>query len=205
MRRPRALLAVVSAALLLVGPVACGVRTDRGPSFADEADVPFGLLDPATTTTTASTTTTTAPPPEQIVLFRLCFRRGDRVVVVARDAPAAGAPLLADIVEALVAGPDEGEQAIGLGSALFAPDLVLSVTPAAGVAAVDLAPTFTAAGITEQLLAIAAIVCTLTSQPGIGQVAFTLAGAPIEVPRGDGSLTGAPVSRDDYAGLLDPS
>ncbi len=46
------------------------------------------------------------------------------------------------------------------------------------------------------------LVCTFTARAGIGQVAFTLSGAPVDVPRGDGSLTADPVSRDDYAELL---
>ena len=202
MRRHAAVTALV-VVVVAVALAACGVRTDDRPSFADDRTVPYGLLDPSTTTTVAPTTTTTAP--EEVVVFRLCFRRGDRIVPVGRPVPADGVPALPSVVSALLAGPNGAEQAAGLGSALFSGDLLLGVVPAGGVATVDLAPAFTEAAITEQLLALAQVVCTLTSQPGIGQVAFTLAGAPIEVPRGDGSLTGLPVSRDDYAGLIDAS
>jgi hypothetical protein len=56
----------------------------------------------------------------------------------------------------------------------------------------------------EQRLAIAQIVLTLTSQPGIGQVTFSVVGKPIGVPRGRGDIAGAgiPVTFDDYKMLI---
>ena len=56
----------------------------------------------------------------------------------------------------------------------------------------------------EQRLAIAQIVLTLTSQPGIGQVTFSVGGKPIGVPRGRGDIAGAgtPVTFDDYKMLI---
>lgn len=56
----------------------------------------------------------------------------------------------------------------------------------------------------EQRLAIAQIVLTLTSQPGIGQVTFSVGGKLIGVPRGRGDIAGAgtPVTFDDYKMLI---
>jgi hypothetical protein len=56
----------------------------------------------------------------------------------------------------------------------------------------------------EQRLAIAQIVLTLTSQPGIGQVTFSVGGKPIGVPRGRGDIAGVgtPVTFDDYKMLI---
>lgn len=56
----------------------------------------------------------------------------------------------------------------------------------------------------DQRLAIAQIVLTLTSQPGIGQVTFSVAGKSIGVPRGKGDIAGAgiPVTFDDYKMLI---
>jgi len=56
----------------------------------------------------------------------------------------------------------------------------------------------------EQRLAIAQIVLTLTSQPGIGQVTFSVGGKPIGVPRGRGDIAGAgiAVTFDDYKMLI---
>ena len=66
----------------------------------------------------------------------------------------------------------------------------------------DLLPEVSALPADEQLLAVAQIVCTLTGRPGVGQVSFTLQGARLAVPKGDGSLVSSPVARDDYAGLM---
>jgi spore germination protein GerM len=85
---------------------------------------------------------------------------------------------------------------------LRGPSLVRRVALRAGTAHADLQPALSNLGGTEQLLAIAQLVCTLTHRPGVGLVSFTLDGAPVDVPRGDGSLTAGPVSRDDYADLL---
>jgi spore germination protein GerM len=73
-----------------------------------------------------------------------------------------------------------------------------------GTAIVDLSRPFTALSGSDQLLALAQIVFTLTSRPGIGQVQFTLGGAAIDIPRANGSLTPSPVSRDDYGPLSPP-
>ncbi|MDQ3980678.1 MAG: GerMN domain-containing protein, partial [Actinomycetota bacterium] len=72
----------------------------------------------------------------------------------------------------------------------------------AGVATVGLSSTFAEATGATQLDLIVELVCTLTAQPGIGQVRFELRGERIEIPRGDGSLTAEAVSRDDYRGLI---
>ncbi len=71
-----------------------------------------------------------------------------------------------------------------------------------GIARVDLGPAVSALPGGEQLLAVAQIVCTLTGRPGVGQVSFTLEGASLAVPKGDGSLVTSPVARDDYASLV---
>jgi hypothetical protein len=72
---------------------------------------------------------------------------------------------------------------------------------ATDITVAELSSVFSALTGQRQLVAIAQIVCTLTSQPGIGQVAFTLDGEPVDVPKGDGSTTSAPVAADDYQHL----
>jgi spore germination protein GerM len=49
----------------------------------------------------------------------------------------------------------------------------------------------------EQLLALGQLVFTLTDQPGIGGVEFSLEGEPVDVPLADGTTQDGPVSRDD--------
>jgi spore germination protein GerM len=70
------------------------------------------------------------------------------------------------------------------------------------VAVVDLEAAVSDLPADRQLLAVAQVVCALTSQPGVGQVRFTLDGERIDVPREDGALTGSPVTREDYADLI---
>ena len=179
---------------LTVAVAACGVPVDDGPVVADDDRVPFSLLAPAPTVTTA-------PPgdgdPAQVTV---CLQRGDRLVMVRHALPRAEAGLAA----IAGSGPTPAEQADGLRSALFADDLlVVDVDVDAGVARVDLGSSFTTGTSTAQLSALAQIVCTLTAQRGVGQVAFSLEGAPVDVLRGDGSLSSSPVSRDDYRNLFE--
>ena len=63
---------------------------------------------------------------------------------------------------------------------------------------VDLSTEFAQGSTSEQVLGLAQVVYTATAQPNITGVRFTLNGAPIEVPLPDGSLTGGPLSREQY-------
>jgi spore germination protein GerM len=56
----------------------------------------------------------------------------------------------------------------------------------------------------DQKLAIAQIVLTLTSRPGVGQVLFSVEGKFISVPRGRGDsvASGIAVTFDDYESLV---
>lgn len=180
-------------ALVLVASLgACGISEEQRARARDD-DVPFGLLDEA------------APPllpptPDPVNEgVALCFVSGDTLRVVVGSVEPAGD--LSEVVAALADPPEvDGTQ---LATAVAGQDLVGDVTLTAGVAHVDLLPPITLLGGDEQLLAIAQLVCTLTGQPGVGPVSFTLDGASVDVPRDDGSLTSEPVSRDDYADLLE--
>jgi spore germination protein GerM len=89
-----------------------------------------------------------------------------------------------------------------LRTALTELSIVREVRLLGGIARVDLLSDVSALPTDEQLLAVAQIVCTLTGRPGVGQVSFTLEGARLAVPKGDGSLVTSPVARDDYATLV---
>lgn len=118
----------------------------------------------------------------------------------------------------LVAAPAGPDQALATLSALDTQDPALAglrtaipksfsatVTVERGVASVDsnrgLLDTLSPL---DQRLAVAQIVLTLTSRPGIGQVLFSVDGVPTGVPRGRGDLAGplTPVTFDDYASLV---
>jgi len=184
-------------ALFAVALVACGVPTDREARFANRDEVPFGLLDRPPPTTT---TTEVATPQETTVT--VCLRSGNQIVPVTRSV--AGSTALGDVTELLDSAPTAEEREANLDSVLFGEGFVGSVTVGGGVATVDLLASFQDRTGTDQVLAITQIVCTLTGQPGVGQVSMTLEGASIEIPRGDGSLTAGAVSRDDYVSLIAP-
>lgn len=189
----RAIVAVaIVVAFVMTG---CGVTAESKPTFTADRDVPFQLLDKTAPTTAPPTTVLTAASD-------ICLTNGSTLVPTRR--PAAIASDAGAVIEALATGPTRQERQAGLKSPLFSDDLVTSAAARAGQATVDLAPQFAQGNPSDQLLAIAAIVCSLTAQPGVGQVVFSLGGAPIDVPRGDGSLVAGPVSREDYVQLVGP-
>jgi hypothetical protein len=169
---------------------ACSVRAEQRAQVEDDEAVPFDLLDE----NVPPLLSPSADPAAEAVA--LCFVQEGVLVKVdsALERPFG----LTSIVDAL-AEPPEVES---LRTAVGDPPLVQEVELVGGVARVDLRPAITELGGEDQLLAVAQLVCTLTGRPGIGLVSFTLEGAPIDVPTGDGSLTSEPVSRDDYADLL---
>jgi hypothetical protein len=181
-------------ALVLAMPLAaCGVRAEGDAQIQDGDDVPFGLLDEAAPPLVPPTTSGVSDG------VPLCFLDGDGLTVVVSDLDGTGD--LMSVVRALADPP--AATGAELRTALAEQRLVRELSVEGGIARVDLLPAITDLGGDEQLLAVAQLVCTLTGQPGVGPVAFTLEGASVDVPRGDGSLTSEPVSRDDYADLLD--
>lgn len=195
------------AQVLLVAILAgCAVDGDGQFNPISRSEVPFGLAD--ATTTTAPTTTTT------IVLLE----DDDNVVVeeVVDLYYLLGASLFR--VQTAVVSPATPTQALSLlsGNSLSGPSFVglrsavpvdfeASISVARGVAEVDAGGSFLRSIVpADQRLAIAQIVATLTSRPGIGQVVFTVDGVPIAVPRGRGDVVpaGTPVTFDDYAMLI---
>jgi spore germination protein GerM len=194
--------------LLLV--TGCSVPASSGYEGIPPSEIPFDLNAPSTTAvTTTSTTTTTVDPtvtsgePEVISeIVDLYFVSSNNVVKTQRNitSPATATQTLGS----LIAGPPNDGTAVGLRSAL--PDLfTATVDVVRGVATVNAASSFLnnlSPG--DQNLAIAQIVLTLTSRPGIGQVLFSVDGSLIAVPRGHGDLApaGQSVSFDDYTNLI---
>lgn len=183
-RRTAALLA--SAAALLLG--ACGVSAQSEPTAIAPEAVPFGLLEP--------TPSTTAVPEGRTVDVFLVS--GDRLVQVSRSVPVDSGPTA--LVEALVAGPTDDERSFGTTTAV-APGTVARVTTNRGVADVELTPAFREIRGEDQILALAQIVFTLTEQPGIGGVRFTLDGEPVRLPTTDGARGDGRLARDDLTAL----
>lgn len=173
---------------LLLG--ACSVAADDEATPIDVEAVPFDLLDPA------------APDVAPVVDGRtasVCLLDADRLVVVDRQVER-DAELLEVVVS--LAQVSEEEQATGLETAVGGGEDIDAVEVTGGIASVDFGATADQTLTPDPLATIAQIVCTITAQPGVGAVRFTVDGDPIDVPRDDGSLTDAPVSRDDYAEML---
>lgn len=201
---------VVVAALLPVALTACGIGGDGELQQVDPADL--AGLDATSSTTTSvplqSVPPSTAPPDETSTTIateavELYFVDGSRLQSVSLNLARPASP--SRVIAALASGPPEGDLGIGLRSAL-PNDLVNFVDETnAGYATVDLAAEpFQLIDPADQRDAIAQIVLTLVRRPGIGQVGFTLDGAPMRVPRADGLQTepGATVSLQDYQSML---
>lgn len=180
-------------AALLVGTAGCGIPAESSARQADPDDVPFGLLDRGT-----------SAPPTSVggISASTYFVLDERLVEVPRSLGSGDG--LDELVAALAAGPTEDEQETGISSSL--PEgQVAEATTARGVAQVDLRESFAELGNVDQTLAIAQLVYTMTGQPGIGRVSFTLAGESVEVPRGDGALTTDALARDDFTDVAPES
>lgn len=179
------------AATIVLALAACGVPTDDEVRVTDPAEVPFGLLDadrPARTDVEPS-----GPTVVEVYLF--AETEGELIPVARRVED----PTLMTALAELERGPTDAEAATGLRSALDESDVVIAADVSGDTATVDLAEGFSAISGANQLVAIAQTVFTATARPGVDQVAFLLEGRPIEIPRGDGSLTSGTVTRDDYA------
>ena len=186
------------AAVLAIAIGACGVPAEDQATAKGSDDVPFDLLTPEPTTAT----TAVAPIDTEDVTIYL-VKGEQELAAIERDLVA---PVtLQRVAQSLSTRPNAEELAAGLRSALPDDDpVVRSVSAAGGIARVDLATGFTALAGTDQVLALGQLVYSLTARPGVGRVAFTLDGAPTEIPRGDGTLTADSVSREDYAILGPP-
>jgi hypothetical protein len=175
-----------------VALTACGLPTQNRARAAPDKDVPPGLIG------TAATTTTIVPTGPAFTNITICLAQSSGPLeTVSVRLP--GDATIDDVLQALAQPPTAPEERAGLNTAVT-PGLTATVK--AGVATVALNADFGTEADTDQLNAVAQIVCTLTARPGIGQVQFALDGTITEVPRGDGSTTSAPVSRDNYPKLI---
>jgi Sporulation and spore germination len=203
--------AVVVGATVVLG---CGVPEDEVDRPVRRADVQFGLLDPVvttTSTTTSSSTTTLVPPsipptstPSTTstsipVPLEFYLIQNQRLVRVRR--PTGAEPTVDAVLDAL-RRPTFDETLGGRRSILAESSLDVLATSGGGSASVDLGESFSSLLGSDQTLAIGQLVYSLTTLDGIGDVAFFLAGSPLEVPGADGGLISGPISRDDLPSLV---
>jgi hypothetical protein len=187
MKRGWSVWMVTAATLVAVG--GCGVPGEAEPRAVSPPRGPFGGVVSPTPAVTAS-----GSESEQ-----LCMVRGGALVTATRPVDIEPNPqrLLVD----LLAGPTPAERADGITSALLGGNVVEGMQVLGGQAIIDLSDAMEA-GRTDEVLAYAQLVCTLTRHPDIDGARFTRNGNQIAVPRGDGSLTDGPLTAADYALLM---
>jgi hypothetical protein len=109
-------------------------------------------------------------------------------------------------VEALLAllflGPTPAEEQIGLRSAIPPSAMVRDVVVDGRSAVVDVSQPFAAVGGEEEILAVAQIVLTLTTDLA-DLVTIELEGTPVAIPLPDGVLATLPVGFGDYVDLIE--
>lgn len=181
--------------LLVVLLTGCGVPQDAAPRLLDSAASPFALPG-SSPPPSADEPTSTAVTGEPLELF---FVRDGRLVPALR--PTTRTQSLPAVLEALLGGPTTGELESGLTSVIPATLTVEDVVVENETAVVELG------GPQEQVssaqpLAFAQIVTTLTASPQVTGVRFRLEGFDLSVPRGDGLLSEAPLTRADYDELV---
>ena len=181
----------------------CAVPKSGAVDEISSNEIPFGLNSPetsapATTTSVVLTSPLTGTTFEQADLY---FVDGSSLERVRLEIPSPTD--LQGVFTALVAGlPDPAHTKV---KTLLPVDFVAVIEVEGGVANVNAKRVYLdSIKPNEQRLAIAQIVLTLTSQPGIGQVTFSVGGKAIGVPRGRGDIAGAgtPVTFDDYKMLI---
>lgn len=184
-RRRAWLVVIVAVAAMAVALGSCGVSSQGQATRIEPEDVPFGLLDDQTTTTSV----------EAGRAATVYLRTADRLVAIDRSVPADAG--LEDLLQQVIAGPTEVEESLGITSAVPA-GTIASVDTGGGIAEVDLASSFGDIRSRDQILALGQIVYTLTGQPGIGGVRFTVEGEDVTVPLSDDTSSDEPLTRDDF-------
>jgi hypothetical protein len=181
----RGLGAVLAAVVL----AACGVPRDDAPRALEPGEAPYASPRPSPVAEAAGD--------GRVGLY---FVRGDDVVRTPRgvDQPVETPELLG----LLLAGPTPEERETGLISVIPSTVTVQDVSTVGSTAVVTLGGPDSEV-LRLQPLAYAQIVATLAPHRVSG-VRFRLNDADLRVPRGDGSLTDAPLSREDYEQLLGP-
>ena len=203
----------ILAIVAVLAGASCGVPSESRDRPLAPNEIAFTPQpEPTTTTSTTTTTppvttveppatTTTVTPTTVFIAFPLdvYWIDGSMIRPIRRAEVNA---TLDTAIEALRAGPLFTDAEAGLRSAILSADMIDSATVQSGTATINLAPSFLTLPGTEQTLAIAQIVYTVTNLPGTGLVEFRLDDRPLSVPTSDGQPSRGALSRDDYVDLL---
>lgn len=188
--RPPALLALAVVATL----TACGIPQDKEPTAT-----PGGVVMPAVAPSAAAPSDGAADPSSVEADLAVFLVRADHLEKVVRSARRDD---LARALGVLLAGPTEAELGAGIRTAISPQTELRSARRDGDTALVDLSAAFVEVGGQEQILAVAQVVLTATSVPGVRRVRFLLEGQAVEIPRADGTLTSESLGAADYEGLM---
>jgi hypothetical protein len=190
--------AVLTVALALALAGGCGVPPVGTPTTIPASDIPYGLAVP-------SSTPTASPSADPRLDRSRIFLVGDGDVLVPRPREAEGSSRRAQLehlLDALAEGPTGLERREHLSTAL-SPGVRLSVAELSdGMATIDIDGPAEAPSGWASRRAVAQIVLTATSVPGVDAVRLTLSDTPVEAPLASGELTSDPLMAADYAALL---
>jgi hypothetical protein len=164
----------------------------------DDDTVPYHLLDPG-----ASPPRPPAPTEDPGPVPVVFWLAGERLVPDATGVSCGVHPeqLVAELLNALAAGPSDEARAAGRSSAI-PPDSGLDlVTLHDATVEVDIEPETSLSA--ERLpVAVGQVVLTVTSAPTVESVVLVSEGEPVQVPLPGGALTDGPVTAQDYEALL---
>ena len=190
-------LAFGSASLVMaVALVACGVPTDTPPLALPTGLVPHGSA-------AASPSTPAEPGSSRTVPVYFTSADGTLLPVVRRIGAGPTGVEVQSVLNQLVAGPTEHEQAIGLANSL-PPGLGLTATASSrGTLVVDVTGDDPGPAAEQGRLATGQIVLSVTGLAGVTSVLLTRNGRPLAASLPDGSLTNKPLTAADYRPLTE--
>lgn len=172
---------------------------DTTPNSVDTRPPNSGAVETSDVITTSEAPTSMTIPTDTVTLY---FVDGSRLVAV--DVEVEAPAEVRRQLDALGIGPPPREFEAGIRTAV-PPELVRQVERWPNGITVDLySEPFNAVESEDQRIMVAQIVLTLTAQPAIEQVLFTMDGEPLRVYRRDNVLSepGEPVTYEDYKELL---
>lgn len=189
---PRSFVALLAMVALVALGAGCGSGGDGGG-----ADGTSTTSTPTTTSSAATTSTTGSPGGDATV--RVYFAWHEKVGTAGR---AVAAPAVArGAIEALLAGPDNFESGIDMGTEIPASTELLGLNVADGAATVDLSGQFESGGGSLSMeLRVAQVVFTLTQFDTVDTVTVRLDGDAVDAIGGEG-IPATDLTRDDFANV----
>lgn len=197
----RHVVGVLAPGALLLAVAGCGVPTGGEPQVITATKVPYGLAAP---TPSAPSTATGTPVPFAPQVYFL--RKDGSLAGQGRDLPGSiSVDQLPALLEQLAAGPTDGEREKGLSSALPPGTKLTVISQTDGVATIEIGGEVDAPSGDGSRRAVAQLVLTATSLPGVRAVQLSRDGQPADAPLPSGALTSAPLTATDYLVLTTPT